>query len=88
MEKLKRPSKSSDNTEQGLRIAVKLNHLAPKGLKELGGLGGLGKPGETFSLFPLIETVTPDQIDKLIQKARRRRSFNQTSWQTLFASCQ
>jgi hypothetical protein len=71
MEKLKGPSKSRDNTEQGLRIAVKLNHLATKGLRELRGLHGVGTPGETFPLLPLMETVTQGQIEKLIHKARQ-----------------
>jgi hypothetical protein len=67
MAKQKELDKSSDKTEQGLRIAVKLNDSAPKRPKDLRGLGGLG----TFRLLPLIESVEPSRLDELIENAHR-----------------
>ena len=72
MEKLKRPGESGDNTEQGLRIAVKLKDRAKKRPEELSGLGGLGKRGGTFRLLPLIESVEPGRLEELIEEAHRR----------------
>ena len=60
---------SRNKTEQGLRIAVKLNHRAQKRPRELGGLGGMGKRGGTFRLLPLIESVEPKRLEELIEKA-------------------
>jgi hypothetical protein len=71
MAKLKRQSQSSDNTERGLRIAVKLNDRAQKSLRELSGLGGLGKRRGTFRLLPLIESVEPSRLEELMEKAHR-----------------
>jgi hypothetical protein len=70
MEKFKRPGKSSDNAERGLRIAVKLNNRARKSPSELSGLGGLGKRG-SVRLLPLIESVEPGRLEELIEKAHR-----------------
>jgi hypothetical protein len=68
MAKLKRPG--NKRAEQGLRIAVKLNQFARKGLRKLGGLDGLGKLRGTLPLRPLIESLHPSQLDELIARAR------------------
>lgn len=71
MEKRKGPSKSRDNTEHGLRIAVKLSGGAQKRPRELRGLGGLGKWKGTLPLLPLIESVEPGRLAELLEKAHR-----------------
>jgi len=71
MAKPKKSGTSRDKTEQGLRIAVKLNNSAPKGLKELSGLDGLGKVEGAFRLLPLIESVKPKQLAELLDMARQ-----------------
>jgi hypothetical protein len=71
-------TKSSRNkgAEQPIRIAVKLNDRAPKGLNELGGLEKYldeksGHSGRTLRLLPLIESVDPKRLGELIDKAWR-----------------
>jgi hypothetical protein len=71
MAKLEKTGISRDKTEQGLRIAVRLNNRASKRPKELGGLDGLGKRGGTFRLLPLIESVEPKVLDELVERAHQ-----------------
>ncbi len=82
MEKVKRPGRSSDITEQGLRVAIKLNGRVQKRPRDLRGLNGLGK--RTFPLLPLIESVEPGRLEELLAKAHRMdpeaRLPDFTSW--------
>jgi serine protease len=70
MARLNKRGISNDKAEHRLRIAVKLKTGAGNGLKELASLDGLGKRGKTLRLLPLIESVEPNRLHELMDKAR------------------
>jgi hypothetical protein len=71
MAKLIKTDISKDKTEQRLRIAVKLKSRAQKHLKEMRGLQVMGKKEGTFRWLPLIESVSPERLAEMIEKARQ-----------------
>jgi hypothetical protein len=61
---------SRNETEQGLRIALKLRERTEEWPRGLDKMAGLGKQGGTIRLLPLVQSLKPERLCELMEKAR------------------